>query len=99
MERALPPFEMDEVERAGGGCCLARHLGAPRGCDPCFFGKLEIDRRPNEKALSGERIQPKSIVLAQITRFATDKDPRLDLRHRAECNARRGLLRPGTGCL
>ena len=58
---------------------------------------MHIDRRPNEKALPGERLQTDSIIRAQIARFATDENPRSNLNHHANPYARGRLLRPGAG--
>ena len=76
---------------------MARDLRAPRGGEPGTLGELEVDRRTDEEALAGERIEPGPVILAQIARFAADKNPRTNLRHHGHRNAGGGFLRPGAG--
>ena len=60
----LLAFEIDQIKRTDGGGGVARDLRAPCGRNPCALGEFDVYRRPNKKALSGERIQSKPIVFA-----------------------------------
>src|ERR1700685_3515813 len=93
----LVALEIDEVERTGRRRRLTRDLRAPRRRDPRLFGKFHVDRRSDEKALSGERIQAKAVIFAQVAGFAADEDSGMNLSHHADRDASGELLRPGPG--